>query len=177
MGLKNVPGSFQRGMDVLLKKVKWQSPLVYIDDIVIFLPTPDKHIEHVEQVLMLLKHAGVAQYLEKCEFFTNDIYNFGHVILPGRLKLSTQTTDAAHYLKHPASLTEIRSLLGLCSVFWHFVSDLARAAAQLNKKLRKGELQTFDGIFSEQITALVTLKAKLKDPPYWHSHDWNDLIL
>lgn len=45
--LKNAPGTYQREMDVLLTKVKWQGALFYLDGIVIFLNTPDEHIEHV----------------------------------------------------------------------------------------------------------------------------------
>lgn len=52
-GLKNDPGTFQ-AVEVLFKKGKGQFALVFLDDIVIFLRTPDEHIDHVQQVVTLL---------------------------------------------------------------------------------------------------------------------------
>lgn len=52
-GLKNAPGTFQQTMDVIVACVNWQFALVYLEDIVIFLKTPEERIEHVRQVLTL----------------------------------------------------------------------------------------------------------------------------
>jgi len=40
-GLCNAPATFQRLMDIVLAGIKWQSCLVYIDDIVVFSPTSE----------------------------------------------------------------------------------------------------------------------------------------
>lgn len=53
-GLKNVPGTFLRAMDVILSSGKWQFALVYLDDMVLFSRIPDEHIDHVQQILTLL---------------------------------------------------------------------------------------------------------------------------
>lgn len=63
--LKNASGMFQSAIDVVLKKVKWQYALVYLDDVVKFSQTPDKHIEHFRQVLTLLNDVGVTLNLKK----------------------------------------------------------------------------------------------------------------
>lgn len=38
-GLTNAPATFQRMMDLVLAGIKWQSCLVYLDDILVFPPT------------------------------------------------------------------------------------------------------------------------------------------
>lgn len=58
-GLKNVLGTFQRAVDVLLTKVECQFALDYLDDIVIFSQTKDEHIGYARQVLTLLNNAGL----------------------------------------------------------------------------------------------------------------------
>lgn len=60
---------FQRAMDFLLAKVKWQFALVYLDDIVIFSRTQDEHIAHARQLLTLLHDAGVTLNLKNAKFY------------------------------------------------------------------------------------------------------------
>lgn len=60
-------------MDILLTRGKWQLALGYLDDIEIFLRTPDKQIEHFRQVLTLLSDKGIALRFKKRESFTNCI--------------------------------------------------------------------------------------------------------
>lgn len=59
------------------------------------------------------------------------------------------------------TVTEVRSILGLCKVFRWFVSNFARVAALLRRRLREGPLEPFDGFAVKEIKALGPLKAKL----------------
>lgn len=64
-GLKGAPTTFQRLMDVVL------SPCVsfaraYIDDIVVFSSTWNKHIQHLEEVFSCLSEAGLKAKPTKC---------------------------------------------------------------------------------------------------------------
>lgn len=52
-GLKNAPRTFQQAIEVLLMNVKWKFSFVYLDVILIFWRTADKHVDHVRQVLTL----------------------------------------------------------------------------------------------------------------------------
>lgn len=116
-GLNNPSGTFQRTMNVLLTKVKLQSALVYLNDIVIFSQAPDEHFEHIREGLTLLKDESVTPNSKKWEFFTNSIDNSGHIVRPGRLERSTQKNDAMPGLEHPTNLTKLRSFVGLCRGF------------------------------------------------------------
>jgi len=39
--------------------VKWQICLVYLDDVIVFLGSPEEHLQHLDEVLTLLGKAGV----------------------------------------------------------------------------------------------------------------------
>lgn len=135
--LKNRPATFQQGKEVILLSVKWQSVLVYLDDIVVFSKNDNKHMAHYPQVLTMLRIARVTLKLRKCRFFAERMNYLGQTIRPGRLELSEATTAAVRERKDATTQTELGSVLGLSHVFRQFVSSFSEAAAPLNKKLRK----------------------------------------
>src|SRR5258708_567844 len=55
MGLTNSPSTFQRAMDLMLNGLTWQCCLVYIDDIIIFSDTFEKHLIHLESVFSKIR--------------------------------------------------------------------------------------------------------------------------
>lgn len=80
--LRNAPSTFQRTMGVALSAVQWKLALVYVwkfalvnlDKIVFFSRSAAKHIDHVKDVLTLLRNAAATLKLKKCTFFTETIY-------------------------------------------------------------------------------------------------------
>ena len=85
-GLKNAPATFQRAVDIILSRVKWETALVYLDDVIFYSRTVTEHMAHVREVLRLLHTAGVLLKLAKCAFFDTSVTYLGHVIRLGRLE-------------------------------------------------------------------------------------------
>jgi len=54
-GLQNTPIFFQRSMDSLLGRYRWQFALAYIEDIVIWSRTWQDHLSYIEKVLAAFK--------------------------------------------------------------------------------------------------------------------------
>ncbi len=50
-GLMNALATFQRALDIILAPFKWQTCLVYLDDIIIFSKCIEDHIDHADLVL------------------------------------------------------------------------------------------------------------------------------
>lgn len=51
MGYKNSPAFFQRLMDVLLAKYRWQSAIAYIEDLIVWSHSTEQHAIGIENVL------------------------------------------------------------------------------------------------------------------------------
>jgi hypothetical protein len=79
-GLTNAPATFQRMMDVVLAGLKWNTCLVYLDDIVVFAPTVSQHLERLETVLQRIDKAGLKLKLSKCSFLEQSLKVLGYIV-------------------------------------------------------------------------------------------------
>ena len=53
IGLRGAPATFQRALDIILSRVRWQICLVYLDDVIVFSRTHAEHAKHLDAVLGL----------------------------------------------------------------------------------------------------------------------------
>lgn len=61
-GLINAPATFQRAMDIILSEVRWESLIVYLDDIIIFSTSFEEHVTFASsaaEVVRLWSHFEV----------------------------------------------------------------------------------------------------------------------
>lgn len=118
-------------MKVLLMQGKWQFPLAFLDDIVIFPSTLDEHIDHVRQILTLLKDTGVSLNIK----IPNDLeveWNISVIscALAGlKLRLErlirTGTGTINYFDRTPIFFKTVHCFFTLCS-------DFSRVSASLN---------------------------------------------
>jgi Reverse transcriptase (RNA-dependent DNA polymerase) len=90
-GLRNWPETLQRFMDITLAGLSWKICLVYLDDIIIFSITKEKHLEHMDAVLHRPYRAGLSLNLKKRYFLGDTVSYLGHVICPGNLIVAKKT--------------------------------------------------------------------------------------
>ena len=87
-GLRNVPATFQRALDIILSGFRWRMCLVYIDDIIFFSQNYDANLDHLEHFLYLLKNTGIKLKLKKCFFLRDEVEYRGHTIRPGTMSVT-----------------------------------------------------------------------------------------
>jgi len=66
--LCNVPATFQRLMNQVLRKYLGKFILVYLDDIIIYSRTFEEYKEHVKLVFKVLRAASLMMKPKKCKF-------------------------------------------------------------------------------------------------------------
>lgn len=67
-GLCNLPSTFQRLMEHVLRGLNWKTCLIYIDDIIIYSQSFEEHLQHLEDVFLRLRQANVKLKPSKCFF-------------------------------------------------------------------------------------------------------------
>ena len=89
----------------------------------------------------------------------------GHGVLPGKLKVATDTAAALKEFVFPQTLTQLRFFLGDCNVYRRFVKDFSKISRPLTGMLKKEASRSFENPTEEQLTAFETLKDRLTSPP------------
>jgi hypothetical protein len=162
-GLKNALAHFQRTMDAILGKYRWDFALAYIDDIVIFSQTFDEHLEHCSLVLDAMEKIGLTLEEKKCHFCYDDIELLGHHI--SRLGLSTQAekVQAILAVPFPETIKKAQEILGMFNYYRIFIQHFAWIAAPLYDGLKK----QFDKLSHSdpKIRAWVHSNRKFPDTP------------
>ena len=136
-GLTNAPGTFQRLMNKILKNVLYKSTLVYLDDIIVYSTTIDKHIEDIETVFKMLAENGLKLKIKKCYFFRKKIDYLGHVVSSEGVSPSEQKVHSVLTYPEPRNVKEVSSFLGLASYYRKFIRAFAEKAHPLTKLTRK----------------------------------------
>ena len=77
-GLAQAPAYFQKLINNMLKGCNFT--MGYLDDIIIYSRSEKEHLEHLEEIFIRLKAAGLKLKLEKCCFFKKHIQYLGHLI-------------------------------------------------------------------------------------------------
>ena len=130
-GLKNAPAIFQSMMTRIFQPYLNKFVVVYLDDILIYSKTEAEHLKHIDMVLTLLKENKLYANKEKCKFFKTEIEFLGNIVGRGTIKMDPAKTKTVAEWPTPATVTELRSFLGLCNHFRKFIKDFATMAAPL----------------------------------------------
>ena len=96
--LVQAPAYFQKLFNNLLKGCNFA--MGYLDDIIIYSRSEKEHLEHLEEIFMRLKAAGLKLKLEKCCFFKKHIQYLGHLISADGIQPLPENSKASPKCQH-----------------------------------------------------------------------------
>jgi len=85
---------------------------VYLDDIIIFSDSVEKHIEHVKTVFNILRKERLFLSPNKMQFFANELKILGHVIDDKGIRMDPHKVDKVVNWKTPTNKDLLRSFIG-----------------------------------------------------------------
>ena len=133
-GLAQAPAYFQKLMNDILKGCNFA--IGYLDNIIIYSRLEKEHLEHLQEIFIRLKAAGLKLKLEKCCFFKKHIQYLGHLISEGIQPLPEKLESIAK-MPAPKNPKEVKQFLGLVGYYRKFVprfADISRVLTHLTKK-------------------------------------------
>lgn len=128
-GVNCAPEIFQREMVRLFDAI--DNVIVYIDDILIFAETLGKLRETVSRVLLILQENNLTLNTAKCEYDKERIKFLGHQLDDEGFHIDEQKISSIQNFREPASISELRSFLGLASFISPYLKNFAEASRPL----------------------------------------------
>lgn len=149
-------------MNFTLQPVLRKFALVFFDDILVYSPTLNDHVEHLSVVLSLLQKDQWKVKLSKCTFATRSISYLGHVISEAGVQRDPNKVTAVVNWPTPSNVKELRSFLGLAGYYRKFVQHFGIISKPLTLLLKKNTRFLWT---QEQDIAFHCLKTKLSQAP------------
>ena len=168
-GLTNAPATFQRCMDVVLAGLKWNSCLVYLDDIIVYGEDEESHNANLAKVLAALQKANLTIKPSKCAFCVPELKFLGHVVSKEGIKMDPRKVKAVLDQPPPVDLRGVRGFLGMAAYYRRFIKGFATIAEPINALLKK-EVKFQWG--ADQQRAFDELKERLATQPVLCHYDY-----
>ena len=137
-GLCNAPATFERLMDKVLGGLKWESCLVYLDDVIVYGKTFPEHIGRLEDVIKRLGEAGLKLSPKKCQLFKHEVTFLGHVVSSEGIHTDPEKIRAVTSWTRPTNVRDVRGFVGLCSYYRRFIEGFSTIAKPLHRLTEKG---------------------------------------
>ena len=135
-GLQGAPATFQRLMDSVLQGLENFSS-AYLDDLIIFSESWEKHLEHISSILERLKSAGLTVKPKKCHFGASHCLYLGHIVGGGTVRPEKSKIEVVANLETLKTRNQVRMFLGLTGYYRRFIPNYSSVAAPHTDLTRK----------------------------------------
>ncbi|KAG1927362.1 retrotransposable element [Pimephales promelas] len=130
-GLVNAPAVFQALVNDVLRDMLNVFVFVYLDDILIFSPSLQVHVQHVRRVLQRLLENRLFVKAEKCSFHVPSVTFLGSVISAEGISMDSSKVQAVVDWPVPDSRVALQRFLGFANFYRRFIRNFSQVAAPL----------------------------------------------
>ena len=135
IGLAQAPAYFQRLVNEVLSGITFA--FSYLDDILVYSPDIETHLEHLRKLFMKLREVDLKLKEVKCNFLKKHIQYLGHIVSGKGITPMPEKLACIKEMPPPKTPKEVKQFLGLIGYYRKFVprfSDLARPLNALTRK-------------------------------------------
>lgn len=102
---------FQRVINTVLAEIKWQTYLLYLDDVVVFSFTYQEYLQRLT-VLQAIRKSYLCLKAEKCRFLNPDQNFLEYVVSAAKGRSDLQRTSALAHFPTPKARTKFEAFPG-----------------------------------------------------------------
>ncbi|KAK8564832.1 hypothetical protein V6N12_058414 [Hibiscus sabdariffa] len=110
-GLTNAPAAFMDLMNRVFNTYLNKFVAVFIDDILVYSHSKEKHVEHLPIVLQTLRERQMFAKFSKCEFWLSEVSFLGHVISVEGINVDPKKVQNILDWQPPRNVGEVRLMI------------------------------------------------------------------
>jgi len=169
-GLCNAPATFQNYINHTLFDLLDRICTAYLDDVLIYSSNRKEHRDHVREVVLRLREAGLQIDINKCEFETTKTKYLGLIVTPNGIQMDPVKVSAILTWKPPPGVKDLRRFLGFANFYRRFIRDFSKITRPLNELLKKEVVWAWE---HEQQAAFDQLKQAFATAPILAFYDYS----
>ncbi|XP_050897775.1 uncharacterized mitochondrial protein AtMg00860-like [Lathyrus oleraceus] len=124
-------------MNQLFQPLLRKCVLVFFDDILVYSPSWQSHLQHVEIMFQILSQNVLFAKLSKCSFGLSEVEYLGHIVSGDGVSMVSTKVQAVLDWLIPTNLKQLRRFLGLTGYYRRFIKSYATIAGSLTNLLKK----------------------------------------
>lgn len=132
-GVTNGPPAFQRIITQILGPTRWQYSLAYLDDVIIYSPTFEQHLIHLDNILNRLDDANFRLNVNKCRIAQTSIDYLGHHIEHSNIRPNADNIRALLETPQPSTAREAFRFVKAAEYYRKFIPNFSTIAQPLHK--------------------------------------------
>lgn len=136
-GVTNGPATLERLMELVLRGMKSEQTLCYMDDVIVSGITFDDTLACLEEVLERFSSAGLRLKPSKCELFRTEVAFLGHLVGCEGVRPDPCKIEVIKKWPVPVNVNELRSFVGFASYYRKYVAGFSEMAAPLHGLTKK----------------------------------------
>jgi hypothetical protein len=137
-GLSNAPVVFMCLMNSVFREYLDKFVIVFLDEIIIYSKSEEKHEHHLRMVLQVLREHQLHAKLSKCSFYQKQNHYLGHIISKDGIAVDPEKIEAIREWAVPKNVTEVISFMGLSRYYRIFIEEFSKIAKPITSFQRKG---------------------------------------
>jgi hypothetical protein len=125
-GLSNILGIFQDMMNHIFRDMLDQGVIAYINNVLIYAETEEKHDEYIKEVLRRLAENGFIISPEICIWGRNKVEFLGYIISEEGIEIAKDKVETVLMWELPKSLKQTQAFLRFANFYCQFIKDFSR---------------------------------------------------
>ena len=165
--MRNSGSIFQRFINRVTGKV--EKTEAYVDDVATWADSWQEHLEHIRNLFIQVKAAGLGINLGKSNFGKPQVLYLGHEVGNGTVKPNMAEVAAIALFPPPTDRKPLMRFLGMAGFFRRFCQNFADVVAPLTNLLKKEVKFIWTPVeqeFFEIVKSMLTCEPVLKAPDF-----------
>ena len=141
----NAPSSFQMLMSQVFRGISFKYLIAYIDDLLIFSPNFETHLEHLQNVFERLRSARLRLHPKKCNFAVHKVMYLGHQLSKDGASVDEAKIDVVRKYPTPKVCQGCESFSRVHRILQEVLSQLRKNRSTFAPPIGKRQRIPMDG--------------------------------